>query len=187
MTARARSELPTLPPRLNACGSKKAIRSLLFGGELAAGSLFGSVFPGEPFVDAFNDLGVDVGNFGNHDFDYGVEHTRDLIDRAEFPWISSNLTTQGGNPISEDGTMFQSKSGDLNVGFVSLTADLDRTVAAKDVVVGDFVEAARGDVDRLRAQDVDAISSYLQQAFTTQFMRQGGVDGGVAERMPDVL
>lgn len=28
---------------------------------------------------------------------------------------------------------------------------------------------------------------YLQQAFTTQFMRQGGVDRGVAERMPDVL
>ncbi|MBS5997929.1 3'-5' exonuclease [Corynebacterium sp.] len=28
---------------------------------------------------------------------------------------------------------------------------------------------------------------YLQQAFTTQFMRQGGVDGGVAERMPDGL
>ena len=128
-----------------------------FGGELAAGSLFGSVFRGEPFVDAFNDLGVDVGNFGNHDFDYGVDHTRDLIDKAEFPWISSNLTTQGGNPISEDGTTFQAKSGDLNVGFVSLTADLDRTVAAKDVVVGDFVEAARGGVDRLRAQDVDAI------------------------------
>lgn len=76
------------------------------GGELAAGSLFGSVFRGEPFVDAFNDLGVDVGNFENHDFDYGVEHTRDLIDKAEFPWISSNQTTQGGNPISEDGTTF---------------------------------------------------------------------------------
>ena len=75
-----------------------------------------------------------------------------LLTKAEFPWISSNLTTQGGSPISEDGTTFQSKSGDLNVGAVSLTADLDRTVAAKDVVVGNFVEVARGDVDRLRAQ-----------------------------------
>ena len=63
-----------------------------FGGELAAGSLFGSVFRGEPFVEAFNELGVDVGNFGNHDFDYGLDHTRSLIEKAEFPWISSNLT-----------------------------------------------------------------------------------------------
>ena len=143
-----------------------------FGGELAAGSLFGSVFRGGPFVDAFNDLGVDVGNFGNHDFDYGVDHTRDLIDQAEFPWISSNLTTREGNPISEDGTTFQTKSGDLNVGFVSLTADLDRTVAAKDVVVGDFVEAARGGVAKLQAEDVDAIIllSQISKDDTTRVM-----------------
>lgn len=143
-----------------------------FGGELAAGSLFGSVFRGEPFVDAFNDLGVDVGNFGNHDFDYGVDHTRDLIDQADFPWISSNLTTREGNPISEDGTTFQTKSGDLNVGFVSLTADLDRTVAAKDVVVGDFVEAARGGVAKLQAEDVDAVIllSQISKDDTTRVM-----------------
>ena len=143
-----------------------------FGGELAAGSLFGSVFRGGPFVDAFNDLGVDVGNFGNHDFDYGVDHTRDLIDQADFPWISSNLTTREGNPISEDGTTFQTKSGDLNVGFVSLTADLDRTVAAKDVVVGDFVEAARGGVAKLQAEDVDAIIllSQISKDDTTRVM-----------------
>ena len=143
-----------------------------FGGELAAGSLFGSVFRGGPFVDAFNDLGVDVGNFGNHDFDYGVDHTRDLIDQADFPWISSNLTTREGNPISEDGTTFQTKSGDLNVGFVSLTADLDRTVAAKDVVVGDFVEAARGGVAKLQAEDVDAVIllSQISKDDTTRVM-----------------
>lgn len=128
-----------------------------FGGELAAGSLFGSVFRGEPFVEAFNELGVDVGNFGNHDFDYGVDHTRSLIEKAEFPWISSNLTTQNGEPISEDGTTFTAKSGDLTVGFVSLTDDLDRTVAAKDVVMGDFVQSARAGVNKLQEESVDAI------------------------------
>ncbi|OFK91815.1 hypothetical protein HMPREF2792_03835 [Corynebacterium sp. HMSC068H04] len=145
-----------------------------FGGELAAGSLFGSVFRGEPFVEAFNELGVDVGNFGNHDFDYGVDHTRSLIEKAEFPWISSNLTTQNGEPISEDGTTFTAKSGDLTVGFVSLTADLDRTVAAKDVVVGDFSASARAGVHKLEEEGVDAIVllSQISKEDTTLVMEE---------------
>ncbi|OFK63640.1 bifunctional UDP-sugar hydrolase/5'-nucleotidase [Corynebacterium sp. HMSC078A10] len=145
-----------------------------FGGELAAGSLFGSVFRGEPFVEAFNELGVDVGNFGNHDFDYGVDHTRSLIEKAEFPWISSNLTTQNGEPISDDGTTFTAKSGDLTVGFVSLTADLDRTVAAKDVVVGDFIDSARAGVNKLQEEGVDAIVllSQISKEDTTRVMEE---------------
>ena len=145
-----------------------------FGGELAAGSLFGSVFRGEPFVEAFNELGVDVGNFGNHDFDYGLGHTRNLIEKAEFPWISSNLTTQNGEPISEEGTTYTAKSGELTVGFVSLTADLDRTVAAKDVVVGDFVDSARTGVDKLEEEGVDTIVllSQISKEDTTRVMEK---------------
>ena len=145
-----------------------------FGGELAAGSLFGSVFRGEPFVEAFNELGVDVGNFGNHDFDYGLDHTRNLIEKAEFPWISSNLTTENGEPISEDGTTYTAKSGELTVGFVSLTADLDRTVAAKDVVMGDFVDSARAGVDKLEEDGVDAIVllSQISKEDTTRVMEE---------------
>ena len=58
------------------------------------------------------------------------------------------------------------------MGFVSLTADLDRTVAAKDVVVGDFVEAARGGVAKLQAEDVDAIIllSQISKDDTTRVM-----------------
>lgn len=145
-----------------------------FGGELTAGSLFGSVFRGEPFVEAFNELGVDVGNFGNHDFDYGVDHTRSLIEKAEFPWISSNLTTQNGEPISDDGTTFTAKSGELTVGFVSLTADLDRTVAAKDVVMGDFIASARAGVHKLEEEGVDAIVllSQISKEDTTRVMEE---------------
>lgn len=145
-----------------------------FGGELAAGSLFGSVFRGEPFVEAFNELGVDVGNFGNHDFDYGLDHTRSLIEKAEFPWISSNLTAQNGEPVSEDGTTFIAKSGELTVGFVSLTSDLDRTVAAKEVVTGNFVESARAGVNKIQEDDVDAIVllSQISKEDTTRVMEE---------------
>lgn len=163
-----------LATALDTLREKEGDPIVAFGGELAAGSLFGSVFRGEPFVEAFNELGVDVGNFGNHDFDYGLDHTRSLIEKAEFPWISSNLTTQNGEPVSEDGTTFITKSGELTVGFVSLTADLDRTVAAKEVVTGDLVESARAGVNRLQEEDVDAIIllSQISKEDTTLVMEE---------------
>lgn len=127
------------------------------GGELVGGSSFNAIHKGLPFVEAFNELGVDVGNFGNHDFDYGAQHARDLIDVADFDWISSNLKNLDGTPFSPDGTTSIQQSGDLRIGFVTLSSDLDRTSAAREVIVGDFVENARQGVADLQAQDVDAI------------------------------
>ena len=163
-----------LATALDTLREKEGDPIVAFGGELAAGSIFGSVFRGEPFVEAFNELGVDVGNFGNHDFDYGLDHTRSLIEKAEFPWISSNLTTENGEPISEDGTTYTAKSGELTVGFVSLTADLDRTVAAKEVVTGNFVDSARAGVNKLQEKDVDAIVllSQISKEDTTRVMEE---------------
>ncbi|WP_250506207.1 hypothetical protein [Bowdeniella massiliensis] len=73
-----------------------------FGGDQDGGTLFGAVYRGEPFVKAFNELGVDVAGFGRHDFDFGLQHTRHLMGLAQFTWISSNLTVDS-QPVSPDG------------------------------------------------------------------------------------
>lgn len=130
---------------------------VVMGGELVGGSSFNAIYKGVPFVEAFNDLGVDVGNFGNHDFDYGAQHALDLVDQADFDWISSNLKSLDGAPFSPDGTTSVQESGGLRIGFVSLTDDLDRTSAAREVSVGDMVDSARQGVADLEDDDVDAI------------------------------
>lgn len=133
-----------------------------FGGEVAGGTLFGAVYKGEPFVDAFNDLGVDVAGFGQHDFDQGSEWTTQLIDQAEYPWISSNLTHLDGTAFSEDGTTYVQESGGLKVGFLSLTSEMETTAGGASVVQRDLVESARQAAQSLKEQGVDVTVAITQ-------------------------
>lgn len=127
------------------------------GGDVASGTLFNSMYRGVPFIEAFNELGVDVANFGNHDFDFGATYALELVQKSKFPWISSNLTTTDGAPFSPDGTTAVVNDGDLKIGFLALTAELQRTPASRDVLVQDFVTSAKAAVKSLKQENVDAI------------------------------
>lgn len=142
------------------------------GGDVASGTLFNSVYRGVPFVEAFNDLGVNVANFGNHDFDFGSAYTLDLVRKSNFPWITTNLTNPQGEPFSPGGTTAVINDGDLKIGFVALTAELQRTPAARDVIVQDFVASARAGVAELESENVDAIVllSQISRAQTHEVM-----------------
>lgn len=127
------------------------------GGDVASGTLFNAVYRGKPFIDAFNELGVDVANFGNHDFDFGAPYALELVNKSNFPWISSNLTDPAGTPFSPDGTSVVIHDGDLKIGFLTLSDDLDRTPASRDVIVQDFFISAQREVKKLKADNVDSI------------------------------
>ena len=127
------------------------------GGDVASGTLFNSMYRGVPFIEAFNELGVDVANFGNHDFDFGANYALDLVRQSQFTWISSNLTTADGTPFSPNGTTAVVNDGDLKIGFLGLTDELQRTPASRDVLVQDFVTSAKVAVKSLQADNVDAI------------------------------
>lgn len=64
---------------------------------LTAGDAFGaspplsSFFDEKPAVRAMNLMGIDVDTFGNHNFDRGIEHLQEMIDLAEFQYVSANL------------------------------------------------------------------------------------------------
>ncbi|MFP7696446.1 5'-nucleotidase C-terminal domain-containing protein [Trueperella sp. LYQ143] len=131
-----------------------------FGGDLAGGTLFGAVYRGEPFVDAFNELKFDVAGFGQHDFDFGLDHTMSLIERAKFPWISSNLTANG-KPLSPDGTVAIVDRG-LRVGFLSITGNMTTTAASAQVQERDWVQASKEAAAALTAQGADVIIALTQ-------------------------
>ena len=73
---------------------------LVFGGDLAGGTLFGGAFRGEPMVDALSRVGVGLASFGQHDFDFGAAHAKALVTRSAFPWITSNLVDGEGRPFA---------------------------------------------------------------------------------------
>ncbi len=91
-----------------------------FGGDLGGGTLFGGVYQGFPMVEAFNRIDIDIANFGQHDFDFGSEVTKDLVKTSAFPWISSNLVDPEGNPFADVAPIKSLISGELKLASLDL-------------------------------------------------------------------
>ncbi len=72
---------------------------LVDNGDLIQGSPMGDymaakgIKPGEvhPAYKAMNQLSYDVGNIGNHEFNYGLEFLLETINDANFPYINANV------------------------------------------------------------------------------------------------
>ncbi|MGV9181781.1 bifunctional metallophosphatase/5'-nucleotidase [Arcanobacterium canis] len=125
-----------------------------FGGDLGGGTLFGAVFHGTAMVEAFNQLGVNIAGFGQHDFDYGLAATRANIAASTFPWVSSNLSV-GGKPLNGEGNIaIVRKVGEVKIGYLGLTLGMETTTAGKDIAQADYVEAAKAALPALKDADV---------------------------------
>lgn len=124
--------------------------AVTFGGDLAGGSLFGGLYKGFPMVDALNTIGIDVANFGQHDFDFGVDNTRALVAAAEFPWISSNLALPTGEPFAQY-TWYTQDLGGITVGYIGITDAMDTSSGGGEIVEREHIEAAREAVAAMEA------------------------------------
>jgi 5'-nucleotidase len=93
---------------------------------LTAGDAYGaapplsSFFEERPAVMAMNLMGFDVDTFGNHNFDRGIGHLQEMIDLAEFQYVSANLKNRDDNLTGvKDWEMFD--VGGVKVAVVGLT------------------------------------------------------------------
>ncbi|MEE6280900.1 5'-nucleotidase C-terminal domain-containing protein [Georgenia sp. MJ170] len=137
--------------------------AVVFGGDLAGGTLFGGLYKGFPIVDAFNRIGIDLANLGQHDFDFGVDNTRALTAASDFPWITSNLTEADGTPFLPGSTWHVDQVGDLSVGYIGITAGMDTTSVGGTVIELDHIAAATTAVtDMQAAADPDVIIAVTQ-------------------------
>lgn len=93
---------------------------LLFGGDLGGGTLAGKLYRGSIMVDFLSEIGVNYANYGQHDFDYGLDNTQALTHRARFTWISSNTMTREGGTISGSVPFAIHRIGDLSIGIMGL-------------------------------------------------------------------
>lgn len=158
-----RGGVARLATAVRAVEEQNPATAVVFGGDLAGGTLFGGLYKGVPMVEALGEVGVDLANFGQHDFDFGVEHTRELVAASDFPWITSNLTDTAGSPFVERGTWAVQRVGKVRVGFVGLTDAIETTSAAGDLVETDPVAAAGAAVADLKAHTrVDVVVAVTQ-------------------------
>lgn len=64
---------------------------LLDAGDHAQGTAFGSLDKGEHIIQLMNAAGYDAATLGNHEFDYGMDGCKQLIQWAEYPYIDCNF------------------------------------------------------------------------------------------------
>lgn len=64
---------------------------LVDAGDHAQGTVYGSMDFGKTIIELMNASGYDLATLGNHEFDYSMVGTMDLIKWAEFPYVSANF------------------------------------------------------------------------------------------------
>lgn len=135
---------------------------VVFGGDLVGGTLFGA-FQGEPIVEAFNQMGVDIANFGQHEFDFGPGVARQRVQESAFTWLSTNLTDTKGRPFAGVPRILIREVGHIEIGFIGLTTALETTRAGPKITQQDPLMAATKAVEALEAGGVDKIVVIAQQ------------------------
>ena len=64
---------------------------LVDAGDHVQGTAYGSMDKGETIIKLMNAAGYDLATLGNHEFDYGMEGCLNVIEWAEFPYVSCNF------------------------------------------------------------------------------------------------
>ncbi|MFC7046421.1 bifunctional metallophosphatase/5'-nucleotidase [Halobacteriaceae archaeon GCM10025711] len=119
------------------------------------------VTEGRQSLDFFDAVSPDVETFGNHDFDFGLDRTRELVRDSPQTWVSANVHLNGSRFGNDDGVVPHTvvERNDTRVGVFGVT-DADTPAmnpTAADLRLTDPHEAAARAVDALRDEGVDHV------------------------------
>ena len=136
---------------------------VLNSGELN-GTLYFSVYKGEPDFLVFNALGLDAYALGNHEFDEGDERLAELIELANFPIVSSNALPEPASPLwrVRDQILpyvIREVEGERVgiIGILKVEKTKNSSLVSEDVSFTPEIETAARMVAELEAQGVDKI------------------------------
>ncbi len=68
---------------------------LVDNGDSIQGEALATMTTGSANIELVNALGYDIATIGNHEFDYGMDRFMELVEMADFPYISSNFNKSG--------------------------------------------------------------------------------------------
>ncbi len=125
-----------------------------FGGTPPLASFFNE----EPAVLAQNLMGTDISTLGNHNFDRGVAHLQEMIDLADYPYVSANLANVDDNLDGVEPYKIFHFPG-IKVAVIGVTNEEAPSLVFPGsfgtIQVTDASDAAQGVRDRLARRGVD--------------------------------
>ena len=72
---------------------------LVDAGDHVQGTAYGSMDKGKTIIDLMNAVGYDLATLGNHEFDYSMEGTMNVLSWANFPYVSCNFVNVEGDTV----------------------------------------------------------------------------------------
>ncbi|MDB4837256.1 bifunctional 2',3'-cyclic-nucleotide 2'-phosphodiesterase/3'-nucleotidase [Marinomonas sp.] len=133
---------------------------------------FGEVHPA---FKTMNLLDYDVGNVGNHEFNYGLDFLMKSLSGANFPYISANVyVDDGDNDASNDQSYFQpyliqdktfvdsdGNKQNVKVGYIGFVPPQimtwDKDNLTDKVIAKDIIETANKYIPEMKAKGADVI------------------------------
>lgn len=91
---------------------------LVDNGDSIQGEPIGTMTKGEANVKLMNAMGYDIATMGNHEFDYGMDRFFELVEMANFPYVSCNFNKEG--ELQFDPYVIKEFDG-VKIAFVGIT------------------------------------------------------------------
>lgn len=145
---------------------------LLFGGDLGGGTLAGKLYRGSIMVDFLSEIGVDYANYGQHDFDYGLDNTQALTRLSKFTWISSNTLTTEGSPIDGSVPFVIHKIGSTSIGIIGLVDKVDTSSPRSGITQRDIMDCAKSAIGHLSGVDYIIAITQMNSELNEQLLRE---------------
>ncbi len=151
-------------------------------GDLLIGTPMSSWFRGEPDILSMNVLRYDAVAAGNHDFDYGLDHLRRLVQLADFPILCTNLRSES-QPLPCRRALV-TRLGKLSIGVLGVVGHsnfpetFNRQVV-KELKFIDPIEAVQSEVQRLQIEFNPDVFVLLTHQNTDEDLRMLQVLHGV--------
>ncbi|MDA0381286.1 2',3'-cyclic-nucleotide 2'-phosphodiesterase [Vibrio owensii] len=173
---------------------EEAVNSVLVdNGDLIQGSPMGDymaakgINAGEihPVYKAMNQLDYDVGNIGNHEFNYGLEFLKHSIDGANFPYVSANVFDKKTGehyfkPYLIKTYTFKDTDGqshEIKVGYIGFVPPQimvwDKKNLEGKVFAEDITETAKKLVPQMKKEGADVIVAIPHSGISTDPYKLG--------------
>ncbi|MBK4214456.1 bifunctional 2',3'-cyclic-nucleotide 2'-phosphodiesterase/3'-nucleotidase [Paracoccus caeni] len=127
-----------------------------------------------PIVTAMNEIGVEAGTLGNHEFNYGLDFLKQSLANAGFPLVCANIAVTQGSAPTEDETLLPpytvlereltdgtGATHPIRLGVIGFVPpqvmQWDRKHLEGNVSARDIVAAAEAWVPKLRDEGVDLV------------------------------
>ncbi len=166
---------------------------LVDNGDLIQGSPMGDymaakgIKAGEthPVYKAMNQLGYDVGNIGNHEFNYGLDFLKKSIDGANFPYISANVFDKKTGehyfkPYLIKTHTFKDTDGqdhEIKVGYIGFVPPQimvwDKNNLEGKVFAKDITETAKTLIPQMKKEGADVIVAIPHSGVSTDPYKLG--------------